>query len=112
MPVDALIEQRRAAVETAVARLSSRLATGGGGGGGHLGCAVHGLVQGGPGLGRGRRIRPRPPVGGPPARGRRVRYLLDTDHLSILQQQSGPEYLALAARLALPPPTDLGLSVV
>jgi len=41
-----------------------------------------------------------------------LRYLLDTDHLSILQQQSGQEYLALAARLALHPPTDLGLSVV
>jgi tRNA(fMet)-specific endonuclease VapC len=41
-----------------------------------------------------------------------VKYLLDTDHLSILQQRSGREYLALAARLAQHPPTDLALSVV
>jgi tRNA(fMet)-specific endonuclease VapC len=41
-----------------------------------------------------------------------VKYLLDTHHLSILQQQSGPEYAALAARLAAHPPADFGLSVV
>ena len=41
-----------------------------------------------------------------------MKYLLDTDHLSILQQQSGQDYLALAARLARQPPTDLALSVV
>lgn len=39
-------------------------------------------------------------------------YLLDTDHLSILQQQSGREYLALAARISRHPPTELALSVV
>ena len=40
-----------------------------------------------------------------------MKYLLDTDHLSILQQRSGREYAALVGRLALLPPTDLALSV-
>jgi hypothetical protein len=39
-----------------------------------------------------------------------VKYLLDTDHISVLQQHSGPEYAALSARIALHPPTDLALS--
>ncbi len=41
-----------------------------------------------------------------------MKYLLDMDHLSILQQQSGQEYLALAARLAQHSPSDLALSIV
>jgi tRNA(fMet)-specific endonuclease VapC len=41
-----------------------------------------------------------------------VKFLLDTDHLSILQRQSGPEYAALAARLAGQQPADLALSVI
>ena len=39
-------------------------------------------------------------------------YLLDTDHISVLQQQSGPDYAALSAQIARHPPTDLALSVV
>ena len=41
-----------------------------------------------------------------------MKFLLDTDHLSILQRQSGPEYVALAARLARQQPADLALSVI
>jgi tRNA(fMet)-specific endonuclease VapC len=41
-----------------------------------------------------------------------VKFLLDTDHLSILQRQSGPEFAALAAHIANHPATDLALSVV
>jgi tRNA(fMet)-specific endonuclease VapC len=41
-----------------------------------------------------------------------MKYLLDTDHVSVLQQQAGPDYAALAARIAQHPPADLGLSVV
>ena len=41
-----------------------------------------------------------------------MRYLLDTDHISVLQQQSGAEYVALSARVAQHPLTDLALSVV
>jgi tRNA(fMet)-specific endonuclease VapC len=41
-----------------------------------------------------------------------LKYLLDTDHLSVLQQQSGSDYAALSARIALHPPSDLALSVV
>jgi hypothetical protein len=29
-----------------------------------------------------------------------MKFLLDTDHISILQKQSGPEYVALMARVA------------
>ena len=41
-----------------------------------------------------------------------MKFLLDTDHLSILQRQSGPEYAALAARIALQQLSDLALCVV
>jgi tRNA(fMet)-specific endonuclease VapC len=41
-----------------------------------------------------------------------VKYLLDTDHISFLQRRSGPEYAAMAARLALHPPADFAFSVV
>jgi tRNA(fMet)-specific endonuclease VapC len=41
-----------------------------------------------------------------------VKFLLDTDHLSILQKQSGPEFARLTARMAQQPPADLALSVV
>jgi tRNA(fMet)-specific endonuclease VapC len=41
-----------------------------------------------------------------------VKYLLDTDHVSVLQQQSGPAYSALSARIAMHSPTDLALSIV
>jgi tRNA(fMet)-specific endonuclease VapC len=41
-----------------------------------------------------------------------VKFLLDTDHISILQQQSGPEFAALAARIAQHQPADLGFSIV
>ncbi len=41
-----------------------------------------------------------------------MKYLLDTDHVSVLQQQSGLDYDALSARIALHPPADLALSVV
>jgi tRNA(fMet)-specific endonuclease VapC len=41
-----------------------------------------------------------------------VKFLLDTDHISILQQQAGAEYLRLAARIAQHPPADLGFSLV
>jgi tRNA(fMet)-specific endonuclease VapC len=39
-------------------------------------------------------------------------YQLDTDHLSVLQQQSGPDYVALASRIAQHSSSDLALSVV
>ncbi len=41
-----------------------------------------------------------------------MKYLLDTDHISVLQQQSGPDFAALSARIARHPPADLALSVV
>jgi tRNA(fMet)-specific endonuclease VapC len=41
-----------------------------------------------------------------------VKYLLDTDHLSILQRMSGPEYATLSARIARVPPDDLALSII
>jgi tRNA(fMet)-specific endonuclease VapC len=41
-----------------------------------------------------------------------LKYLLDTDHISVLQQQSGPDYATLSARIARHPPADLALSVV
>ena len=109
MPTDALIEQRLSAVEAAVVELqagraqSRRQPTG---------------SIGSPGPSRMSRPSPRsssmaePSARRTAARGGRVKYLLDTDHLRILQQQSGPEYAALAARLAAHPPADFGLSVV
>ena len=39
-------------------------------------------------------------------------YLLDTDHISILQKQSGPEYAALMARIALVRRADLAFCIV
>jgi len=41
-----------------------------------------------------------------------VKYLFDTDHISILQRRSGPEYAALIARAATCPPTDRAFSIV
>jgi tRNA(fMet)-specific endonuclease VapC len=41
-----------------------------------------------------------------------VKSLLDTDHISVPQQQSGPEYAALASNIARHAPADLALSVV
>jgi tRNA(fMet)-specific endonuclease VapC len=41
-----------------------------------------------------------------------VKYLLDTDHISFLQEGSGPEYAALAARMAQHPPADFAFCVV
>jgi tRNA(fMet)-specific endonuclease VapC len=41
-----------------------------------------------------------------------VKYLLDTDHISFLQRRSGPEYVALAARMAQHKPADFALCVV
>jgi tRNA(fMet)-specific endonuclease VapC len=40
-----------------------------------------------------------------------LKYLLDTDHISVLQQQSGPDFATLSARIARYPPADLALSV-
>jgi tRNA(fMet)-specific endonuclease VapC len=39
-------------------------------------------------------------------------YLMDTDHISVLQQQSGPEYAALSARITRHSPADLAVSVI
>jgi len=41
-----------------------------------------------------------------------VKYLLDTDHLSIVQRQSAPEYARLMARIAQHPLEDLALSII
>jgi tRNA(fMet)-specific endonuclease VapC len=41
-----------------------------------------------------------------------VKYLFDTDHISIVQFQSGPEFAALSARIAQHLRTDLAFSVV
>jgi tRNA(fMet)-specific endonuclease VapC len=41
-----------------------------------------------------------------------VKYLLDTDHISILQRQSAPEFATLRTRLAPYPAEDLALSIV
>jgi len=41
-----------------------------------------------------------------------VKYLLDTDHISVLQQQAGPDYAALSARIAQHASADLALSVI
>jgi len=41
-----------------------------------------------------------------------VKYLLDTDHISVLQQQLGPAYDALSARIASQPRADLALSII
>jgi len=39
-----------------------------------------------------------------------VTYLLDTDHISILQRQSGPEFVTLMAHIAQQAPTELHLN--
>ena len=39
-------------------------------------------------------------------------FLLDTDHLSILQRQTAPEYPALASKIGRISPSDLALSLV
>lgn len=41
-----------------------------------------------------------------------MKYLLDTDHLSILQQSSGPTFAALSSRIVRHPRSDLALSVI
>ncbi len=41
-----------------------------------------------------------------------MKYLLDTDHISFLQRRSGPEYTALAARIAQHSPADFAFSIV
>jgi tRNA(fMet)-specific endonuclease VapC len=41
-----------------------------------------------------------------------MKFLLDTDHISILQKQSGPEYTALMARIAQVPRADLAFCIV
>jgi tRNA(fMet)-specific endonuclease VapC len=41
-----------------------------------------------------------------------VKYLLDTDHLSIIQQRTSPEYGAVMAHLALHPRTDVAVCVI
>ncbi len=39
-------------------------------------------------------------------------FLLDTDHISILQKQSGPDYVALMARITRVPRADLAFCIV
>jgi tRNA(fMet)-specific endonuclease VapC len=41
-----------------------------------------------------------------------VRYLFDTDHISILQRRAGPEYVTLAACVARQSPADMAYSIV
>jgi tRNA(fMet)-specific endonuclease VapC len=41
-----------------------------------------------------------------------VKYLLDTDHISVLQRQSGQEYAALSSRMAAQSPSDLAFSII
>lgn len=41
-----------------------------------------------------------------------MKYLLDTDHISILQRQSGTEYVRLRSRIAQHPQTDLAFSII
>jgi tRNA(fMet)-specific endonuclease VapC len=41
-----------------------------------------------------------------------VKFLLDTDHISILQRQAGPEFAALSIRLAQQQLSDLAFCVV
>ncbi|AMW26953.1 MULTISPECIES: type II toxin-antitoxin system VapC family toxin [Arthrospira] len=41
-----------------------------------------------------------------------MRYLLDTDHLSILQRQSGADYHNLMARMAQYPLSDFAISII
>jgi tRNA(fMet)-specific endonuclease VapC len=41
-----------------------------------------------------------------------MKYLLDTDHISILQRQSGQEFAILIGRIARVPRADLAFSIV
>ncbi len=41
-----------------------------------------------------------------------MRYLLDTDHLSILQRQSGKDFHNLVARMAQYPLSDFAISII
>ncbi|PHM05673.1 type II toxin-antitoxin system VapC family toxin [Nostoc sp. 'Peltigera malacea cyanobiont' DB3992] len=41
-----------------------------------------------------------------------MKYLLDTDHLSIIQRQMGQDYINLSARMAQYPLSDFAISVV
>jgi tRNA(fMet)-specific endonuclease VapC len=41
-----------------------------------------------------------------------VKYLFDTDHISILQSRAGPDYAILAARVDRQSPADLAYSIV
>lgn len=41
-----------------------------------------------------------------------MKYLLDTDHLSILQRQAGKDYSNLARRMAQHPLSDFAISIV
>jgi tRNA(fMet)-specific endonuclease VapC len=41
-----------------------------------------------------------------------MKFLLDTDHLSILQRQSGQEFAVLSGRIAQHPAADFGLAVI
>ncbi|MBV9389986.1 MAG: hypothetical protein JOZ78_26485 [Chroococcidiopsidaceae cyanobacterium CP_BM_ER_R8_30] len=41
-----------------------------------------------------------------------MRYLLDTDHLSILQRQAGQDYTNLSTRMAGYPLSDFAVSTV
>ena len=41
-----------------------------------------------------------------------MKYLLDTDHISILQRRSGPEFAILWARVSRESRSDLGFSIV
>ncbi len=41
-----------------------------------------------------------------------MKYLLDTDHISILQRQSGREFAILSARISGEARSDLGFSIV
>jgi tRNA(fMet)-specific endonuclease VapC len=41
-----------------------------------------------------------------------VKYLLDTDHVSILQRQAGSQYATLLLRITQHPPTNLACSII
>ncbi|MBD1842779.1 type II toxin-antitoxin system VapC family toxin [Cyanobacteria bacterium FACHB-63] len=41
-----------------------------------------------------------------------MKYLLDTDHISLLQRRSSPEFAALLSRMSRFPPVDFALSII
>ncbi len=41
-----------------------------------------------------------------------MKYLLDTDHLSILQRQSEPEFASILSHIKLTPEADLAVSII